>query len=267
MSGRRVAPPSARTARSSTRSRGARRADTGALAAWGVGTARHRQAVSLATLSAVLLVSTALVSGGTSQPELAAEHDAAPHAQAKGSTSGTSGVVLSRPADRQGGSRTAVANGPAKKSGEATAPPADGSGPAGEAGATEERAQLTSQSSEEGTSGTGSGTGTAAPQAGQPGSTAPGPEAGGGAPGDGGAEPPAPGTPAEPEPSAPANPSAPPVVPPVVQPPATQPPAPKPPAPQPGTPAPGTPAPQPPQNSGCTITILGIRICLPLLGG
>ncbi|MDQ0707594.1 hypothetical protein QFZ52_000246 [Arthrobacter woluwensis] len=265
MSGRRVAPPSARTARARTRSRGARRADTGALAAWGVATPRHRPAVSLATLSAVLLVSTALVSGGTSQPELAAEHAAAPHAQAKGSTSGTSGVVLSRPADHKGGSRTAVGNGSAKQSGEVTAPPANGSGATSRAGATDEQAHLTSQSSD----GNASGTGTVAPQ---PGPTVPAPDAGGGAPGDGDAEPPAPGTPAEPEPSAPANPSAPPVVPPVVQPPVTQPPAPKPPAPQPGTPQPGTPqpgtpAPQPPQNSGCTITILGIRICLPLLGG
>ncbi|MEZ2373075.1 hypothetical protein [Arthrobacter sp. RCC_34] len=269
MSGRRVAPPSARTARVRTRSRGARRADTSALAAWGAAAPGHRQTVSLVTLSAVLLVSTALVSGGTSQPELTADHRSAPQTEAKAGAPGTPGVVLSRPTDRSGGTRTAVATDPAKKTATPAQDPAKGSAVAGPAGDSDEQARLTSQSSNGNAAGAGPGAGTTAgssagtgPVAGQqlPGRTTLAPETGGHgtAPGDGGTEPPAPGTPAQPGPSAPAVPS----TPPPVVPPATQPPAPKPPAPQ-----PGTPAPKPPQNTGCIVDVLGIKICLPVLGG
>lgn len=265
MSGRRVAPPSARTARVRTRSRGARHADTPALAAWGVAAPGHRQTVSLVTLSAVLLVSTALVSGGTAQPDLAADHRSTSQAEAQAAAPGTPGVVLSRPADRSGGARTAGATVPAQKADVPAQDPVKGVAAAGPTGVSDDQPRLTSQSSGGNAAGTGAGAGTAAGTsagAGQPnpGPTTPASETGGNgtAPGDGGAESPAPGTPAQPGPSAPAIPS----TPPPVAPPATQAPAPKPSAPQ-----PGTPAPNPPQGTRCIVDVLGIKICLPVLGG
>ena len=269
MSGRRVAPPSARTARARNRSRGARRADSGALAAWGVAAPTSRQAVSLATLSAVLLVSTALVSGGTPQPQLAAGSSAVPSAESKAPASGAPGVALSRPSDRSSTAPTAASpSRPTAKSAPAndasragTIRPVDGP-----AGAGVGQGHLTAQSSGAGISGEGP-SGVGAPVPGQPGvadPTAPAPGSGengtpsGGQPGGGGAGSPAPVVPGQPQPSTPANPSTPaPTVPPVAPPP-----APKPPAPQ-----PVPPAPKPPENSGCVVNILGITICLPLLGG
>lgn len=269
MSGRRVAPPSARTARVRTRSRGARRADTPALAAWGVAAPGHRQTVSLVTLSAVLLVSTALVSGGTAQPDPAADHRSTSQAEAQAAAPGTPGVVLSRPADRSGGARTAGATVPAQQADVPAQDSAKGPAVAGPTGISDERGRLTSQSSGGNAAGTGAGAGTAAgtsaetgPGAGSPdpAPTTPASETGGNgtAPGDGGAESPAPGAPAQPGPSAPAIPS----TPPPVAPPATQAPAPKPSVPQ-----PGTPAPNPPQGTRCIVDVLGIKICLPVLGG
>lgn len=265
MSGRRVAPPSARTARVRTRSRGARRADIPALAAWGIAAPGHRQTVSLVTLSAVLLVSTALVSGGSSQPDLAADHRSTSRAEAQAAAPGTPGVVLSRPADRSGGARTAGATVPAQQADVPAHDSAKGSAVAGPMGVSDEQSRLTSQSSGGNAAGTEAGIGTGAetgPGAGSPdpGPTTPASETGGNgtAPGDGGAESPAPGAPAQPGPSAPAIPS----TPPPVAPPATQAPAPKPSAPQ-----PGTPAPNPPQNTRCIVDVLGIKICLPVLGG
>ncbi|MGO4454557.1 hypothetical protein [Arthrobacter sp. RAF14] len=276
MSGRRVAPPPARTARgrSRSRSRGARRADSGALAAWGVATPASRQAVSLATLSAVLLVSTALVSGGTPQPQLAAGSSAVPRAESKAPASGAPGVALSRPSDRSSTAPTA----PSPSRPTAKSAPANDASRAGAirpvdgpAGAGVGQGHLTAQSSGAGISGEGASgegaSGGGAPVTGQPGvadPTAPAPGSGengtpsGGQPGDGGAGSPAPVVPGQPQPSTPANPSTPaPTVPPVAPPP-----APKPPAPQ-----PIPPAPKPPENSGCVVNILGITICLPLLGG
>ncbi len=259
MSGRRVAPPSTRTARVRTRSRGARRAETPVLAAWGVTAPGHRQTVSLVTLSAVLLVSTALVPGGTAQPDPAADHRSTSQAEAQAATPGTPGVVLSRPADRSGGARTAGATVPAQKADVAAQDPANEAAVAGPTGDSGDQAHLISQSSGGNAAGTSAETG---PGAGSPdpGPTTPASETGGNgtAPGDGGAESPAPGAPAQPGPSAPAIPS----TPPPVAPPATQAPAPKPPAPQ-----PGTPAPNPPQGTRCIVDVLGIKICLPVLGG
>lgn len=269
MSGRRVAPQPSRGSRG--KGRGARRAESSLLASLGVSAPRSRHAVSLATLSAVLLVSTALVAGETPQRQLAAENSPAQSAEGQSGNSRTPGVVLSRPADGGTGQRAARTGGTQETtSGAQEGSPAqtvsDSSGSTADG---DEQGQVLPQSSGQGSNASGpdapGSTDGGQPANPDPSSTdspepAPGETDGGtppaGQPGDGGTEPSAPGVPVQPKPPVQPNPSTP--APTVPKP--TVPPAPKP-------PAPVVPAPKPPQDAGCIVNILGIKICIPLLGG